>query len=259
MSKSRPKLYDFVRLPLLLFSVAGIPIFKWNPEDKLNILQIIALLVALLNVSYNLVGKFAFLFFGEIKDHKELTLLIAYWVLVFNCLIKMCGVWSGRNKLKEVFMQMKESFPCTKDLESEYKVADYYKKLQRYHYNLIIINVATVQAFNFLPLTQSLIEYFFSTEEQRTFEFRFPYMLYYNFDTTQPKNYIFAYFVQCLGATTMEFYYLGSDLLLMTSVHLQIMHFEYLAKRIENLLPTGTDDDLEELNELMKYHKDVMM
>ncbi|XP_055852567.1 odorant receptor 85c-like isoform X2 [Episyrphus balteatus] len=249
------KLSDFTKISFDLFQFVGIRVYKYNPEEKKPLKEKIAFCMIMMNMMFHFYAKNSYPIYHSFEDPIELTAFACYAGFVVNSLCKIIAVWSGRFILKEVLCKMEEIFPKTDESITEYRLNEYYKKIEFYMRSLYIYHISTTTMFNFFPLGQSIVEKIITGGD---FVYRFPFIVHYPFNEKQFPIFYFAYFYQIMAAYILSCFFLGADLLLVAIVHLACMHFDYLARKIKNFVPTGTDEDLIELGKFIRYHDDIL-
>ncbi|XP_055903840.1 odorant receptor 85c-like [Eupeodes corollae] len=249
------QLSDFTKIPFDIYRLVGIRVYKYDPDEKQPLKEKIAFSMAILNLTIHFFLKNAVPFYHKFEDPIELTAFACYAGFVINSLCKIIAVWCGRFFLKEVLVKMEEIFPKTEEDIIQYRLDEYYKKIEFYMRTLTIYHFSTTTMFNFFPLIQSIVEKIITGED---FVYRFPFILVYPGNEKQFPIFLFAYFYQIMAAYILSCFFLGSDLLLVSIVHLACMHFDYLGKKITDFEPTGTDRDLIDLGKFVKYHDDTL-
>lgn len=248
------ELYDFVRLPLLFYGAVGIKLFQWDKTDIRTTRGNIIMVVTISNIFVNLSCKLSMAIFAKFDSIGQGIQWFLYLMFASNAFFKMLSVVLGRNTLYSVLKDIQKLYPKTRRQREEMRLIESYSYIRRHSKIMIISHWSIALMFLIFPFVQSLIEYMISSDERRIFTARFPYVLTYPYDVSHGIGYITAYMTQFLGGVTVSCYFIGSDMLLVCTIHLVIMQYAYLRRRIENFKSKDYKSDMKELKEILERH-----
>lgn len=197
-------------------------------------------------------AKSLFCVFGEFVDTMQATQWILYFMFAMNGCCKTISVAIGRKKLYTVLKDIEGIFPATLKERQEFRLAHNYSYIMRHAKIMSIQHCSIAIMFIAFPLVQSTIEYLTSADSE--FVTRTPYIMVYPFDATAGIGYVVAYFSQFLGGFTVSCYFVGSDMLLMCTIYLVIMQYDYICYRIENFKSRNYEEDMKELKIVLERH-----
>lgn len=252
---SNLKLFDFISSPLSYYSAVGVKMFKWDDSDYMTTREKCLFVLCAFNLTFNFIAKSSFIVFGEFVDTVHLTKWVLYISFASNGLCKMVSVALGRKKLYIVLKDIEKIFPKSQEERRDFRLLECYNYIMRHTKFMSMQHFAIAIMFVSFPMVESTIEYIINRgDENRQFEPRTPYIMVYPFDTSSGFGYIFVYMSQLLGGVTVSCHLVGSDMLLMCSIYLVIMQYDYLCHRIEHFKSKDYEQDMKEIREVLERH-----
>ncbi|KAI8116479.1 putative odorant receptor 85d [Lucilia cuprina] len=256
LDKTIPHIGEFTKIPINLLFVMGFCVMRWKPNEKPRWFQILLVGVLMFHLVVDIMGMLAYLIFESLETSLEKTAYIIYSAFAGNSLIKLACCFFNIKKLHQGFNILEKYYPKTVLERKNYKLDEHLRTIRRYNGMLTIYHLAVSSMFNWSTLIQSAILY--NRNENSDFLYALPFPMVYLFNVNTAVGYTFAYVTQCTGSYSASCMFLGSDLLLITCVHLINMNFKYLAKSIREFKPTGTLSDMKKLKEFISYHNDIL-
>lgn len=251
-----PSIGEFTKIPLNLLFAIGVCLIRWHPEDKPRRLQYCLLAVLVFHVFFDVNSMLAYLVFDSLDTSLDKTAYIIYTTFAGNSLVKLACTLLNMDKLRLVLKNFQKYYPITKEHRQESNLDDHLNSIRRYNKGLAVYHFVVTSMFNLFPLMQCIILYY--QHENSLFLYELPFPMVYIFNSKSTIGYAFAYVTQCTGSYTASCAFLGSDLLLITCVHLINMNLKYLAKIIREFKPKGTLEDLKMLEQFVIYHNDIL-
>ncbi|XP_061402306.1 putative odorant receptor 85d, partial [Musca vetustissima] len=248
------RLNDFIRFPLQCYSVVGIKIFQWDANDVMTTKEKCIFIFLVINFIVCWFTKVLFTVFGEFVDTVHATQWMLYLVFAMNGCFKTISVAIGRQKLYTVLKDIERIFPQTLKERQEFRLTHHYAYIMRHSKFMSIQHCSIALMFIVFPLVQSTIEYLISDAENKEFVARTPYIMVYPFDASGGIGYAVAYLSQLMGGFTISCFFIGSDMLLMCTIYLVIMQYDYLCYRIDNFKAKDYDSDMKELKIVLERH-----
>lgn len=249
-------LYDFVSIPLRIYSIVGIKLFQWDDEDVMTFREKATLVLLMINMTLNLSAKTFYFVFDEFNDTVHMTQWFLYFIFANNGFFKMISVVLGRKKLHWAIKELERIFPSTYQERQDFGLVEGYRRMMG-HCRIMANNHWTIATmFIIFPFIQSVIGYFLHTDADgsRSFYGYLPYVMTYPFDETRSWGYAYAYVTQLMGGYTVSCYFVGSDMLLMCTIYMVILQYEYLCRRISNFKSMGFEKDMAELKQMLETH-----
>lgn len=256
LDKTIPHIGEFTKIPLNLFFVLGFIVIRWKPTEKPKWLQLCLVLLLLFHVLFDVVGMLAYLIFESLDTSIEKTAYIIYTTFAGNSLMKLACCFFHMKKLHQGLRNLEKYYPRTVKEREDYRLDEHLKTIQKYNGYLTIYHFGVTSMFNWFPLIQSIVLYY--RNEKSSFLYALPFPMVYVFNENNSLGYAIAYVTQCTGSYSASCIFLGSDLLLISCVHLINMNFKYLAKSIREFKPTGNLSDFKKLKGFITYHNDIL-
>ncbi|XP_013115904.1 odorant receptor 85c [Stomoxys calcitrans] len=245
---------DFIRLPLSVYSAAGVKMFLWDDQDFMSWWEKFLLVFQFVNLSTNFFAKALFFVFGQFEGTVHLTKWALYFIFANNGFCKVFSVALGRHQLFSVLKDLEKIYPKTHQERQEFRLVPCYQYIMKHSKIMSIQHFTIALIFVVFPIVQSTIEYLTSDDENANFVPYTPYIMVYPFDVSRGIGYAYAYISQTLGGFTVSCYIVGSDMLLMCSIYQVIMHFDHLCLRIENFQSKGYEEDMQEISMVLERH-----
>lgn len=255
-NKSIPHIGEFTKIPINLLFMVGFCVHRWKPSDKRIEFQILLVLILIFHCLFDVLAMLLYLVFKPLETSLEKTAYIIYTTFAINSLMKLVCCFFNHKKLRQVLKNLEQVYPKTNQESIDYNLEVNLKKIRKYNGFLSIYHFIVTSMFNWFPLIQTIVLYY--QNSRREFLYLLPYPMLYIFDYRKPLGYAVAYITQCTGSYSASCIFLGSDLLLITCVHMISMNFRYLAKSIQDYKPTGTRKDLKKLVAFIKYHNHIL-
>ncbi|XP_065358971.1 putative odorant receptor 92a [Calliphora vicina] len=241
---------DIFYLPFKFYTTVGIKLFHWDEYDIMTNWQKFIMAVTLINLATSFSCKVSYIIVDEFESTVHLTEWSLYMSFATNGFFKTLSVVWGRKTLDRVLKTLEKLFPRSDKEIRDFKLAQGYKYIQ-YHSRIMVYSHWTIALmFMSFPIVQSGVEYI----QRRVFVQRLPYILSYPFDTSSDLVYMCAYATQFMGGFTLSCYFLGSDTLLLHTVYMVVLNFEYLCFRIVNFEPKDYEQDMNELKDVLEKH-----
>ncbi|XP_065359636.1 odorant receptor 67a-like [Calliphora vicina] len=256
LDKTIPHIGEFTKIPLNLFFVLGFIIIRWNPIEKPKWLQFLFVSTLLFNLVFGVVCMFAYLVFKSLDTSIEKTAYIIYSTFAGNSLMKLACCFFNLKKLHQGLKNLEKYYPRTVKERADYRLDEHLKAIQKYNCYLTIYHFGVTSMFNLFPLIESIVLYY--RNEESSFLYLLPFPIFYFHNEKSSLGYLIAYINQCAASYSASCLFLGSDLLLITCVHLINMNFKYLAKTIREFKPTGNLSDFKKLKGFIIYHNDIL-
>ncbi|XP_037813690.1 putative odorant receptor 92a [Lucilia sericata] len=256
LDKTIPHIGEFTKIPINLLFVLGFCVMRWKPSEKPRWLQILLVGILIFHLVVDIMGMLAYLIFESLDTSLEKTAYIIYSAFAGNSLMKLVCCFFNLQKLHRGLKILEKYYPRTLLEREDYKLDEHLRTIRKYNGTLTIYHFAVTSMFNWFPLIQTIILYYRNGNSD--FLYALPFPMVYLFNVNTVVGYTFAYVTQCTGSYSASCIFLGSDLLLITCVHLINMNFKYLAKSIREFKPTGALSDIEKLKGFMVYHNDIL-
>ncbi|KAM7359177.1 putative odorant receptor 92a [Cochliomyia hominivorax] len=243
-------LRSFVIVPFKFYSVVGIKLFQWDEHDVMTIWEKIAFVVTISNLLLNFICKSTYFIFDEFENAVHMTKWSLYLAFSMNGFCKMFSVAMGRKTLLKVLKDLEHLFPRTAKERQNFKVSQGYEFIIQHLKIMVYSHWSITIMFIIFPIVQSTVEYI----KTGIFIARTPYIMTYPFDVSHDWPFIFAYGSQVLGGLSISCYFVASDTLLLSTIYLVILQFQYLCFRITNFKAQNFEKDIKELKDILEKH-----
>uniref|UniRef100_A0A348AZS6 Odorant receptor n=1 Tax=Bactrocera dorsalis TaxID=27457 RepID=A0A348AZS6_BACDO len=257
-SEPAPTVPDFVDIPLFQIKFMGAKLFKWTPDEPRGKLQITLLGTFCVFATFNFTSMLLFVINDELATSLDITEFILFWGFALNAMMKGGTMVCFRRDIEFVLKGLVARHPKTEEEREAFQLVPYFRTINASNKYLSIWHLSITSIFALHPMVSSLLRYIWRDDTNESYDFTFPFMMAYYYDTNQPLTYAVSYFIQCCGAFYMSLLFLSGDLLLISMVQLVNMHFGYLIYKIESFQPTGTDADMRTLGPLLEYHNEIL-
>ncbi|KNC26278.1 putative odorant receptor 85d [Lucilia cuprina] len=248
--KKKLNIRDFYITPFRFYTFVGVKLFHWDEFDIMTKWQKFVLTVTIANLIFSFTWKIFFLMVDEFESTVQMTEWFLYISFAANGFIKTLSVVWGRKILDRVLKTLGRLFPRNAKECEDFKLTEGYNFIH-YHSRIMVYSHWTI-AFMFMlfPLVQSGVEFIHT----RVYVQRLPYILAYPFDTSPKPVYIFCYVTQFMAGFVLSCYFLGSDTLLLHTVYMVVLNFEYLCFRIVHFEPKNFEQDMAEIKDVLEKH-----
>ncbi|XP_073838698.1 putative odorant receptor 85d isoform X2 [Musca autumnalis] len=228
--------------------------FQWDENDFMTNKEKAIFLLLGINFTCCFFAKSLFVVFGEFIDTMHATQWILYFMFALNSCCKTLSVAIGRKKLFIVLKDIERIFPQSLQERRDFRLAHNYSHIMRHAKFMSIQHCSIALMFISFPFVQSTLEYLTSDADNAKFVTRTPYIMSYPFDASSGIGFIVAYVSQFFGGFAVSCYFVGSDMLLMCTIYLVIMQYNYLCWRIENFKSQNFDKDIKEIKFILERH-----
>lgn len=243
-------LRDFVSLPLKFLSAVGIKFFYWDENDVMTAMEKISCFVCCTNMVFNFFTKTGYLVFAEFENSVQMAQWSLYYGFSLNGLFKMFSVVLGRRTLGRVLKDLERLLPRNEQQRENFKLKQGFGYIMHHSRVMYSSHWTIALMFIFFPIVQSFVELLTT----RVFIARVPYIMVYPFDITYGIGYLVAYVTQFIAGCSISCYFVGADMLLMCTIYVVILQFQYLCYRIEHFESRDYVHDMRELKDILEKH-----
>ncbi|TMW40377.1 hypothetical protein DOY81_014543, partial [Sarcophaga bullata] len=258
MTKHLRTFEDFMKVPVVFYKTIGEDIFDYRSSNyRLRMLFKCLLYAGFINFNLLVVGEI--IFFTIAVQHKD-TVLAA--IAVAPCIgfslvadFKQIALERNRKIVQQHFDKMESLFPNTTEKQKRVQLHSYERTMRRVMIIFSMLCLAYTSTFSFYPACKSFVEYYLLGAEK--FERRFGFLIWYPYDATANTwVYWLTYMGQVHGAYLAGVAFLSADLLLVTSITQLSMHFNCMAKELEQYVADERHEreDLQFLGRIIKQH-----
>lgn len=212
-----------------------------------------------INVIIAVLGEVAFVIKAFVTgDHiVEAIMAMSYIGFVVVALSKMFCVWLKKVELSQIIWDLEDLFPRDKVAQAAYRLDDYLHSCSRISITFAMLYTVLIWTFNLFNLMQYFIyDLWLNT---RVITDTLPYFVYLPGLSGDNWTYYLLLFCENFAGYTSAAGQVSTDLLLCAVATQIIMHFNFLAKMIEDQQLTGSwEQDSRFLSDVVSYHNRLL-
>ncbi|TDG46796.1 hypothetical protein AWZ03_006843 [Drosophila navojoa] len=263
---SRFTFNDFMSLSVVLYNSLGIHPYDLATRTGLStrwLLTIFLFQVVNLNFVLGLECAFVYISFKNNDNFVESCMVMGYIVFVIVGELKMVTVWLRRDQLNDLMIEMERIFPST-DAESQrqYQVERYLRRGRMFTKGFAGLYLLLIATYNLFVIIQFLVKRY--VQEVPGASMAMPYTSVSPWGVHNIWGFCLMYLLQSLAGYTCTAGHASSDILIFAVLIQTIMHYDYLSRRLTELLiqagrvKDGYQKDLKVLQQLIAYHNQLL-
>lgn len=182
---------------------------------------------------------------------------VSYIGITFATLIKIFSVLRKKHLLTALIRDVRQLFPNDSKIQKEFEVQRFMIRFNVISFGFVLLHEILVWWYNLYTVVNYLIYDYWL--RWKTVPLILPYNAWLPWHWQGHWSYYLLYISHNLAGHTSMSSLLVNDLLLCAVATQIIMHYCYLARRIENYQPTGIyKEDEKFLSDSIKYHQKIM-
>ncbi|KAL9924130.1 odorant receptor 85c-like [Glossina fuscipes fuscipes] len=251
-------LMDFFKIPFWLFQVYGVCLYRTSSKERVSLQEAIAFAISMIQIGgYSILVPMFFIKTTP-QTPAEFADTAVTLIVFFTAVVRFVCIFSNTKRVKILVDVLQKYFPQNMEEQKSFEVETNYEELIRVTKALSICLSVGVILFNVAPLFNFMMTAY-TTDDEVKFDYKLPYPVWYPFKVNTPGMYAIIVLTQAFAAFSCLCAYFVPNMVLITSLLLINMNFRYLAKRVRNLTPTKTEDDIKNLSKILDRHQDIFL
>lgn len=258
--KSPVKLSHFLlQADVLAKSIGLIPYDDETRPERFPTLLKWIFVIQIVNMNYVLFTEIMFVILAVARGEHfiEATMTLSYIGFVFVGDIKIFSVLQKKSLLTLLMRDVREIYPKDVKLQEDFQTRSYGRRFNLISFAFVFIHEVLVWSYNLYTAMSYLIyEHWLAI---KIVPKNLPYFAWIPWQWQGHWSYYFLYASQNMAGHTCMSGQLANDLMLCVVALQIIMHFRYLAQRIENYQPSEMyENNKEFLKECIQYHQKIL-
>ncbi|XP_020799440.1 odorant receptor 85c-like [Drosophila serrata] len=249
----------FMKYAIFFYTSVGIePYTKASSPRKSSVWANILFWTNVINLSVIVFGEFLYLGVAY-SDGKliDAVTVMSYIGFVFVGMSKMFFIWWKKPDLSDLVAELEHIYPQGKVQEKEYRLESYLRSSSRISFTYALLYSVLIWTFNLFSIMQFLVYELWL--KIRVVGQTLPYLMYFPWNWEGSWRYYVLLFCQNLAGHTSAAGQISTDLLLCAVATQVVMHFDHLARVMENRDLSGSwAEDTRFLVDMVRYHQRIL-
>ncbi|KAI8129760.1 putative odorant receptor 85d [Lucilia cuprina] len=259
MKKSVQLSHFLIQSDILAKSIGLIPYDDETKPQRYQTLMKWIFVIFIINMNFVLFSEITFVILSMVHGENfiEATMNLSYIGFVFVGDIKIFSVLQKKPLLTILMREVREMYPKERKLQEAFDTRRYVRRFNLISFGFVIIHEILIWSYNLYTAMSYLIyEFWLGT---KIVPRNLPYYAWVPWQWQGHWSYYFLYASQDLAGHTCMSGQLANDLMLCVVATQIIMHYRYLAKRIETYEPAKDyESNKEFLSECIQYHQKIL-
>lgn len=257
---------DFMSLSVVLYNTLGMHPYDSATSTAIStrwLFGIFLFQVINLNFVFGLECTFVYISFKNSENFVESCMVMGYIVFVIVGELKMVTVWLRRDQLNDLMIEMDRIFPSADaETQRQYQVERYLRRGRMLTKGFAGLYLLLIVTYNLFVIIQFLVKRY--VQELPGASMAMPYTSVSPWSLHNVFGFCLMYSLQSLAGYTCTAGHASSDILIFAVLIQTIMHYDYLSRKLTELLiqagrvSDGYQQDLKVLRHLISYHNQLL-